>query len=727
MHLNISSLPAARWLSAIRTVFLPFLTLWAMTVAAHAEPEQLRFQSPYTPTLWVGEEIDPYFIRAAGGIEPYTFAIVDGELPHGLSMSPDGEITGTPAYATDGSAQFEVEVTDNRGDTARTNFWLSVGVKGRIIFNPPSGTVFRGPADEPFSTPIGVSSTAGEHVDAYMDVPPAGFGFNDGVLSGTPISRGTYDFIITAQDEYGNSATAMYTLKAGGPEELTVGDTDIPTATVNQNFTHVLTATGGSGNYQFFLMTGELPDGLSLGVNGTIQGTPTKAGTFDFAVRVTDRDDHLRSGNGILTIVVAKERGETPGFTFTPAAGDLPRGRIGEAYNITISATDPGGESTNLSLVEGTFPDGITFDAATGALSGIPTIAGEFHFIVKATDVVRQEATAAYTLFIDGDVDTDTAEIEAHVRSFVQNRMGLLSSTIEVPGLMERRRMASATSPVTMQYAPSEAGPKIALSTSLVQAMAAETNGQIADNLPFNIWLDAVFLAHNRDRNGDRWGNFGMVSVGGDYLVTEKLLLGLSAHFDTMTDPTDEDAEFSGQGWMAGPNASLELGKGVFWDTSFKLGGSSNDIDSGAWHGSFDTRRLMFDTTIKGRWDIGDNVVLTPSIRALYFRETVEDYAIANGNDTVAIEGYAQEQLRFSAGLQVEKTLNLANGNDLKARAGITGGFSGMDGEGAFGQVRAGASYVFGDGLFLDGDALYNYSDGGSQSVGARFGIRYAW
>src|SRR5690606_36080171 len=110
----------------------------------------------------------------------------------------------------------------------------------------------------------------------------------------------------------------------------------------------------------------------------------------------------------------------------------------------------------------------------------------------------------------------------------------------------------------------------------------------------------------------------GMASVGADYLVTPQFLVGISAHFDRMTDPTDEDAEITGNGWMAGPYASVELGRGVFRDTSLLIGGSSNDIDTLLWDGSFDTRRLMFDTSIKGKWDIGNGIVLTPAVRAVY-------------------------------------------------------------------------------------------------------------
>ena len=100
-----------------------------------------------------------------------------------------------------------------------------------------------------------------------------------------------------------------------------------------------------------------------------------------------------------------------------------------------------------------------------------------------------------------------------------------------------------------------------------------------------------------------------MLNLGADYLISEKALFGLSFHLDRMVDPTDADAELTGNGWLAGPYASLEIGKGVFWDTSLLYGGSANDIDTALWDGSFDTKRWMIDTAIKGQWEIGEATI----------------------------------------------------------------------------------------------------------------------
>jgi hypothetical protein len=66
-----------------------------------------------TTSLPVGSVGSPYTaqLSASGGVAPYTWSLVPGtQLPAGLSLSPDGSITGIPEAG--GSAWFGAEVTD---------------------------------------------------------------------------------------------------------------------------------------------------------------------------------------------------------------------------------------------------------------------------------------------------------------------------------------------------------------------------------------------------------------------------------------------------------------------------------------------------------------------------------------------------------------------------------------------------------------------------------------
>jgi hypothetical protein len=60
----------------------------------------------------------------------------------------------------------------------------------------------------------------------------------------------------------------------------------LPGGTVGASYSASLQASGGSGSYQWSVTAGQLPPGLSLAPGGTISGTPTTAGTFNFTVQV---------------------------------------------------------------------------------------------------------------------------------------------------------------------------------------------------------------------------------------------------------------------------------------------------------------------------------------------------------------------------------------------------------------------------------------------------------
>lgn len=261
----------------------------------------------------------------------------------------------------------------------------------------------------------------------------------------------------------------------------------------------------------------------------------------------------------------------------------------------------------------------------------------------------------------------------------------------------------------------------------LLRLSRSDVADGVTDAIPslFNVWIDGTFLAHNRDENGSsKWGSFAALSIGADYLLTEKALVGLSFHHDYMKDPTDEDAELTGNGWLAGPYVSFEIGNGVFWDTSILYGGSSNNIDTLLWDGSFDTTRWLFDTSIKGQWQLDDVTVLTPKLRAVYFSEKVEAYSVRNDlGDVIEIDGFREEQFRVSLGAEISRQFSLESGSTLTPKLGVTVGYSGLDGAGAFGSLSAGVSLNTADDWNIDAGVLFGIEGDGQTSAGVKAAI----
>jgi len=72
----------------------------------------------------VGAGYAPVTLSATGGVQPYMWSISAGALPGGLSLSSDGNVTGTPA--SPGSFHFTVQVADAGGST--TTLPATIGI-----------------------------------------------------------------------------------------------------------------------------------------------------------------------------------------------------------------------------------------------------------------------------------------------------------------------------------------------------------------------------------------------------------------------------------------------------------------------------------------------------------------------------------------------------------------------------------------------------------------------
>jgi hypothetical protein len=86
-----------------------------LTGAAHP----ILMRPVISPTGLIGQLYGPSVIVTQGGRPPYTFSILSGSLPPGLSISTtSGTITGTPT--TVGTYTFVIRVIDTRQTTQTT-------------------------------------------------------------------------------------------------------------------------------------------------------------------------------------------------------------------------------------------------------------------------------------------------------------------------------------------------------------------------------------------------------------------------------------------------------------------------------------------------------------------------------------------------------------------------------------------------------------------------------
>src|SRR5260370_30226318 len=138
-------------------------------------------------------------------------------------------------------------------------------------------------------------------------------------------------------------------------------------------------AGGGIGAAAYAVTSGALPAGLTLASDGTLSGTPTVAGTFNFTAAATDTANCKGSQSYSLPIYC-------PSFTFPPSS-PLADGTAGTQYTpvMIVAAGALGAATYTVGSGAGTPPPGMTL-ASDGTLSGTPTQSGTFLWIVSATD-----------------------------------------------------------------------------------------------------------------------------------------------------------------------------------------------------------------------------------------------------------------------------------------------------------------------------------------------------
>lgn len=81
----------------------------------------------------------------------------------------------------------------------------------------------------------------------------------------------------------------VYRVGKKSPEVVITTATPVtPGGTNGVAYSTTFAATGGTGPYTWTLNTGTLPTGLTLAPSGTLSGTPTSAGSFNYTLKATD-------------------------------------------------------------------------------------------------------------------------------------------------------------------------------------------------------------------------------------------------------------------------------------------------------------------------------------------------------------------------------------------------------------------------------------------------------
>src|SRR5438067_316619 len=237
------------------------------------------------PAATNGIAYPSFALSETGGIAPFTWSVSSGALPAGMSLSSAGVFSGTPAQIA--SFLFTVKATDANGCFGTQTL--------SIIVNPKCPGLVITPATLPAGTPganypaISFTLSGGVAPVTWTSaVLPPGMSFSSaGVLSGTPISAGVFNIIVTATDANGCSATVTRPLGVSvlcPPIAITAPA--LADGTVGAAYPEVtLAENSGLTPITWSVVFGTLPGGMALTSSGVLSGTPAQSGSFTFTVK----------------------------------------------------------------------------------------------------------------------------------------------------------------------------------------------------------------------------------------------------------------------------------------------------------------------------------------------------------------------------------------------------------------------------------------------------------
>jgi len=337
-------------------------------------------------------------LTASGGNGNYTFTLNSGSLPAGMTLSAGGVISGTPTNG--GTFNFQAGVSDTAGNTGAKNYVLHIGTNSLALSPPtlPNGTQFT-----PYSATVTASGGSGSYTFSISGgALPAGLSMDAaGNITGTPTGTGPSTFTVRAVDTFNNFATKQYTVTIGS-NVLTLSPNSLPGGVVGTGYSQTISASGGAAPYTFAVTAGTLPTGLTLTASGaqagTLSGTPSAAGTFNFTVQATDPS--FNTGSKAYSVTIAAQP-----LVVGPAS--LAPGTLGTPYNQSVTASG-GTQPYNFTLLSGSLPNGLNLNPNTGAITGTPSATGSFTFTVQVTDQTPTTGTKQFTINIGSNILTLT-------------------------------------------------------------------------------------------------------------------------------------------------------------------------------------------------------------------------------------------------------------------------------------------------------------------------------
>jgi len=373
-------------------------------------------------------------INAQGGIAPLNYSI-SPSLPANLALDVQtGNISGT-ALTTLSTTTFTITVTDNVGSSSGKSFDLNVIEPVAITITTSTATlVFV--RNQSVTPVIPIQGDNGEGILTYSISPSLvnGLQFDSslGRISGTPVSLSSpVEYFVTVADEINQTNTGSFTLSIISPPLIAVVNNSTLVFSQYTQISTVIPVLGTGGTSPLiYSINPALPIGLTYNTStGQLTGTPSVVSSATaYTITITDSAAITTSS----TILITVNDAAPPQLTASAQNSSVSL-EINEETNFR-PINGAGGIGTYTYTISSSLPSGLSFNQATGFITGTPTqLSGSVSYTVIITDEVPQNASASFNLsVIQTPVSADKGYTGSRGFAGSQGNIGFTGSQGEV-------------------------------------------------------------------------------------------------------------------------------------------------------------------------------------------------------------------------------------------------------------------------------------------------------
>jgi len=228
----------------------------------------------------------------------YTFSLIAGALPSGLMLDAQtGAISGLP-FAP-GTYNFTIKAQTAGGCYGQQAYTLLLSCPAITLATLSTPTL-----NTPYNQTVAATPAGGNYSYAVTTgALPGGLTLNSatGVLSGTPVQAGTFNFTITATGFGACTGSRAYSFTIVGTCPMIVLPS-LPDGKVSVGYNNSI-AANPAGTYSYAVTAGSLPTGVTFYSGfALLYGTPTAVGTYSFTITATGANNCTASRSYSVTI-----------------------------------------------------------------------------------------------------------------------------------------------------------------------------------------------------------------------------------------------------------------------------------------------------------------------------------------------------------------------------------------------------------------------------------------